>query len=43
LTFSHACNTSTFEISNGLPGDFSSLTRLLPGSAPRLIEQTRHE
>src|SRR6266542_1565093 len=43
LTFSHACQTSAFEISNGLPDDFSSLTRLLPGSAPRLIEQTRHE
>src|SRR6266511_1121906 len=35
LTFSHACQTSAFEISNGLPDDFSSLTRLLPGSAPR--------
>src|SRR5688572_18030248 len=39
LTFSHACQTSAFEISNGLPDDFSSLTRLLPGSAPRLIER----
>jgi hypothetical protein len=30
LTFFHASQTSHFEISNGLPGDFSSLTRLLP-------------
>src|SRR5665811_780034 len=34
LTFSHACHTSAFEISNGLPDDFSSLTRLLPDLSP---------
>ena len=30
LTFSHASQTARLEISNGLPGDFSSSTRLLP-------------
>src|SRR6478735_4676594 len=30
LTFSHASWTAHFEISNGLPGDFNSFTRLLP-------------
>src|SRR5664280_2215593 len=30
----HACHTSAFEISNGLPDDFSSLTRLLPDLSP---------
>ena len=30
LTFSHAAQTSDFEITNGLPEDFNSLTRLLP-------------
>ena len=34
LTFSHASQTSRFEISNGLPGDFSSSTRLLPENFP---------
>src|SRR5664280_1286090 len=34
LTFSHACHTSAFEISNGLPDDFSPLTRLLPDLSP---------
>src|SRR5690242_20509321 len=41
LTFSHALHTSHFEISNGFPDDFSSPTRLLPSSAPRLIERTQ--
>ena len=39
LTFSHASHTSHFEISNDLPDDFSSSTRLLPDHA-RLIERT---
>src|SRR5450755_136362 len=30
LTFSHASQTACFDISNGLPGDFSSPARLLP-------------
>jgi hypothetical protein len=30
LTFSHAHETSILEISNGLPGDCCSVTRLLP-------------
>src|SRR5207244_13620223 len=39
LTFSHASQTARFEISNGLPDDFSSSTRLLPEHF-RLIDQT---
>src|SRR5438046_1625183 len=39
LTFSHASQTARFEISNGLPDDFSSSTRLLPEHF-RLIGQT---
>jgi hypothetical protein len=34
LTFSHAAQTSHFEITNGLPDDFSSSTRLLPDPGP---------
>src|SRR5450631_4125978 len=34
LTFSHASHTSHFEISNGLPDDFSSPTQLLPEQRP---------
>ena len=34
LTFSHASQTARFEISNGLPDDFNSSTRLLPDSRP---------
>ena len=41
LTFSQASQTSHFEISNGLPGDFSSPIELLPDTA-RLIERTSH-
>src|SRR6266576_4812414 len=40
LTFSHASQTARFEISNGLPGDFSPSTRLLPENF-WLIERTR--
>src|SRR5438034_11534099 len=40
LTFSHASQTARFEISNGLPGDFSASTRLLPENF-WLIERTR--
>ena len=39
LTFSHASCTSHLEMSNGLPDDFSSSTRLLPAQL-RLIERT---
>jgi hypothetical protein len=40
LTFSHASQTARLEISNGLPGDFSSSTRLLPENI-WLIERTQ--
>src|SRR6266576_1855593 len=40
LTFSHASQTARCEISNGLPGDFSPSTRLLPENF-WLIERTR--
>jgi hypothetical protein len=40
FTLSYASHTSRFEISNGFPDDFSSLTQLLPES-PRLIERTQ--
>jgi hypothetical protein len=38
LTLFHASQTARFKISNGLPGDFSSPTRLLPGQ--RLVDRT---
>src|ERR1700730_1523266 len=38
FTFSQACWTAHFEISNGLPVDFSSPTRLLPELA--LVDRT---
>jgi hypothetical protein len=34
LTFFHASHTSVFEISNGLPDNFSSSTQLLPDQRP---------
>src|SRR6266704_661186 len=40
LTFSHASQTARLDISNGLPGNFSSSTRLLPESF-WLIERTQ--
>src|SRR6266566_3952535 len=40
LTFSHASQTARLEISNGLPGNFSSSTRLLPENF-WLIERTQ--
>ena len=44
LTFSHACMTAHFEISNGLPGDFNSFTRLLPNpNGFWLIQRTQSQ
>ena len=44
LTFSQASFTAHFEISNGLPGDFNSSTRLLPNpNGSRLIERTQSQ
>jgi hypothetical protein len=40
LTFWYASQTARFEISNGLPGDFSSSTRLLPDSC--LVDRTNN-
>ena len=39
---SEASQTSHFEMSNGLPGDFSSFTQFLPENF-RLTKRTNHE
>src|SRR6201987_4695440 len=40
LTFSYACQTSHFEISNGFADDFSSLIQLLPRPDTALVDRT---
>jgi len=40
LTFSYACQTSHFDISNGFAEDFSSLMQLLPRPDRALVDRT---